>query len=379
MSTYFVDPYTGYYDKLSNNQNIISESNNVVESLNITKQVVDDLNNSLNTAIWKELGYNDLVSNIMPGLSSSIQSLIDFSIDGLSVVCAILINDLLPLLEKLQEEDKNYEYYYTKLNNLTSQQKYDTNGNKTNNYYFLENKCLLSKNLCESIQEDIKDLINNIKELDNNAKQYDSESISSDAFVVSNSNLDSLILVNYNGNNYYVVNTKISVLDYSEYVQKNKMYQNAGALNGQCMIASQIYARDLLTGTYSSKSNFVNMKGSPATRINERVRSQDKDDVLKYVFDEVREGHPVVLQVTQKRSNEGLRHLVTVVGFKEEVTSYSDLTPENILVLDNVDGKIQTLSERNRSLYNQGGKGFQALGPTDVFLAKEVNMETLNA
>lgn len=379
MSTYFVDPYTGYYDKLSNNQNIISESNNVVESLNVTKQVVDDLNNSLNTAIWKELGYNDLVSNIMPGLSSSIQSLIDFSIDGLSAVCAILINDLLPLLEKLQEEDKNYEYYYTKLNNLTSQQKYDTNGNKTNNYYFLENKCLLSKNLCESIQEDIKDLINNIKELDNNAKQYDSESISSDAFVVSNSNLDSLILVNYNGNNYYVVNTKISVLDYSEYVQKNKMYQNAGALNGQCMIASQIYARDLLTGTYSSKSNFVNMKGSPATRINERVRSQDKDDVLKYVFDEVREGHPVVLQVTQKRSNEGLRHLVTVVGFKEEVTSYSDLTPENILVLDNVDGKIQTLSERNRSLYNQGGKGFQALGPTDVFLAKEVNMETLNA
>ena len=157
------------------------------------------------------------------------------------------------------------------------------------------------------------------------------------------------------------------------------MYQNAGALNGQCMIASQIYARDLLTGTYSSKSNFVNMKGSPATRINERVRSQDKDDVLKYVFDEVREGHPVVLQVTQKRSNEGLRHLVTVVGFKEEVTSYSDLTPENILVLDTVDGKIQTLSERNRSLYNQGGKGFQALGPTDVFLAKEVNMETLNA
>lgn len=379
MSTYFVDPYTGYYDKLSNNQNIISESNNVVESLNVTKQVVDDLNNSLNTAIWKELGYNDLVSNIMPGLSSSIQSLIDFSIDGLSAVCAILINDLLPLLEKLQEEDKNYEYYYTKLNNLTSQQKYDTNGNKTNNYYFLENKCLLSKNLCESIQEDIKDLINNIKELDNNAKQYDSESISSDAFVVSNSNLDSLILVNYNGNNYYVVNTKISVLDYSEYVQKNKMYQNAGALNGQCMIASQIYARDLLTGTYSSKSDFVNMKGSPATRINERVRSQDKDDVLKYVFDEVREGHPVVLQVTQKRSNEGLRHLVTVVGFKEEVTSYSDLTPENILVLDNVDGKIQTLSERNRSLYNQGGKGFQALGPTDVFLAKEVNMETLNA
>lgn len=121
------------------------------------------------------------------------------------------------------------------------------------------------------------------------------------------------------------------------------------------------------------------MKGSPATRINEKVRSQSKDEVLSYVYNEIQEGHPVVLQVTQKRSNEGLRHLVTVVGFKENVTSYSQLTSENILVLDNVDGKIQTLSERNRELYNQGGNGYYALGPTENFLAKEVNTVTYNA
>ena len=64
--------------------------------------------------------------------------------------------------------------------------------------------------------------------------------------------------------------------------------------------------------------------------------------------------------------------MVTVVGFKEAVNSYSQLNSENILVLDNVDGKIQTLSERNRDLYNQGGNGYYALGPTENFLAKEV-------
>ena len=55
----------------------------------------------------------------------------------------------------------------------------------------------------------------------------------------------------------------------------------------------------------------------------------------------------------------------------KEVTDFSQLTPENILVLDNVDGKIQTLSERNRELYNNGN-GYQALGATNLFLAQEV-------
>ena len=38
-------------------------------------------------------------------------------------------------------------------------------------------------------------------------------------------------------------------------------------------------------------------------------------------YDELNKGNPVVLQVTQKRSNEGLRHFVTVVGYSSNVTS----------------------------------------------------------
>lgn len=70
-------------------------------------------------------------------------------------------------------------------------------------------------------------------------------------------------------------------------------------------------------------------------------------------------------------SIDGGRHLVTVVGFDASVQSYKDLTSDEILVIDCVDGKIQTLSERNRKLFNQD-KQFFARGATDTFLSKEV-------
>ena len=57
--------------------------------------------------------------------------------------------------------------------------------------------------------------------------------------------------------------------------------------------------------------------------------------------------------------------------------SYKDLTPDNILVLDCVDGKVQTLGQsrasggHERRLFAQGGNYF-ARGASDNFLSKEV-------
>ena len=186
----------------------------------------------------------------------------------------------------------------------------------------------------------------------------------------------------HNGQVFNVTNTKINVDDYASYIQKNKMYQNAGFLGSQCMLLSQYYASDMLRGEYTSKETMSEHGGSPAVKMNERTKSTSEEPVKDYVYQELSQGHPVVLQVTQKRSNEGLRHLVTAVGYSSNVSSSADLTPENILVLDCVDGKVQTLSERNRKLYNQGGN-YQALGPTNTFLAsvekKNSNNSTVNA
>ena len=144
------------------------------------------------------------------------------------------------------------------------------------------------------------------------------------------------------------------------------------------MLLSQYYAKDLLTGKPTSKNTVVNLGGSPATRLNERMRSTNVNDILNYTYNELNQGHPVVLQVSQVRSDQGARHLVTAVGYSSDVKGPQDMTPDKILVLDCVDGKIQTLGQSRetgghaRRLFAQGGN-YQALGPTEKFLAKEVN------
>lgn len=173
----------------------------------------------------------------------------------------------------------------------------------------------------------------------------------------------------YNGKTFNITNSKINLDDYQTYLQKNGLYQNAGLLGSRCDLLSGYYAMDLLSGDYTSKSNMEQQIGGAAYNMNRSVTNENVEPIMQYTYDELSKGNPVVLQVTQKRSNEGLRHFVTVVGYSSNVTSYKDLTPENLLVIDCVDGKVQTLNERNRTYYNQKGT-YYAKAPTEEYLAK---------
>ena len=180
--------------------------------------------------------------------------------------------------------------------------------------------------------------------------------------------------LSYNGQDFYVVNTKIPVTDYAKYVYEKGCNQNAGLLGGQCMILSQYYAMDMMSGKYTSRSAMSQGSGSPATRINEPASSTDERVIREYLYRELSEGNPCALQVSQVKSYLGLRHIVTAVGYASDVKSADDLTPDKILVLDCVDGKIQTLGQsrseggHERYIFAQGGK-YLAYGPTEKFKA----------
>lgn len=189
--------------------------------------------------------------------------------------------------------------------------------------------------------------------------------------IVDGNKTGKTLRVNYDGSEFYIPKTKIGLLEYEKYVTEKGISQN-DYLHVDCDVLSQNYAVDLMRGTYTPRSIFGTRAAAPAPRINKQVRSQNINDVLAYIYNEINNGRPTALQVTQRRSNEGLRHFVTVVGYDASVKSYTELTPDKILVLDCVDGKVQRLSDRNRSLFNQAQNGYYALGATDVFLAKEV-------
>ena len=192
-------------------------------------------------------------------------------------------------------------------------------------------------------------------------------------------NSGSMQTYTYNGQTFNIADAKMNLDDYEAYLQKNGLYQNAGLLGSRCDMLSGYYAMDLLRGSYTNKSTMEAGSGGSCYNLNRTVSDENVEPIMQYTYDELNKGNPVVLQVTQKRSNEGLRHFVTVVGYSSNVTSYQDLTPENMLVIDCVDGKIQTLNERNRNYYNQKGK-YYAKAPTEDFLAKiNKQNQTVNA
>lgn len=386
--SYFVDPYKKYYDTLSSKTSITSESSAIVSSIGDSASSISSLKSILSSSTWKEMGLEQLVSSTIPSLSKNIETLQDNFESCFNKAVDQAINKLLPETEKLKKESENYDQIKSELDSLVEP---DSKSNNYQSYLNEKNrleselnssstKCAEYKNNCDSIVSTIKALNGEVKDFEN-SKVANNSKDDPEITIVDGSTTGKLYKVNYNGTEFYVANTKTNLFSYQNYILKNGLYQNAGFLPGSCNILSQSYAVDLMRGTYTSKAIFGSTSAAPATRINKQVRSQNIDEVLAYMYSEINNGRPIALQVTQRRSNEGLRHFVTVVGFDASVKSYKDLTPDKILVMDCVDGKVQRLSDRNRSLFNQGGKGYYALGATDVFLAKEVtnDVKTVNA
>lgn len=385
--SFFVDPYKKYYDALNGKTSITSESSNLASSVSESASSISNLKSSLTSSSWKEMGIEQLATSTIPTLSSNIQILQQNFESGLKEAASQAINKLLPETKNLKEESDNYDKIESELNSLVVP---PSDSSYYNSYLSEKNrleselaesrkKCEEYKKNCDSIATAIKALNGSVKDLQKATVASTGTQGSPQISIVDGSTTGKLYKVNYNGTEFYVANTKLNLFDYQNYILKNGIYQNAGFLGGRCDLLSQNYAVDLMRGSYSRKNVFGTSSVSPATRINNQVRSQNPDDVLLYMYNEINSGRPVALQVTQKRSNEGLRHFVTVVGFDSSVKSYKDLTPDKILVMDCVDGKVQKLSDRNRKLFNQGGKGYYALGATQTFLAKEVYKGTANA
>ena len=199
----------------------------------------------------------------------------------------------------------------------------------------------------------------------------------SEVTILGSVNNGKLVKIRFEGKEYYVPNTKIDPFTYQKYVAKNKLYQNAGLLTDECLLLSEYYSIDMMRGTYTSHNKMYHTEGAPAPRMKDYVQSPNRGPILKCIYNEVVSGRPMALQVTQVNSWKGDRHWVTVIGFSTDVRSYKDLNADKLLVLDCVDGKIQTLSKsraeggHQRDLFAQGGQYLTHIA-TQTFLDEEV-------
>ena len=397
MAEFFIDPYKKYYDTLQTMTDITGESTAMASAAGTAASSIDGVSSEIGSSDWKEQGVTILSSAALSSLKSNISTLESNITNSLTAACEIAIGSMLPELDSLKTEDENYESIKTKLNELVIPTQYDDEGNTTSTYRMylseknsLEYQLSESERKCKQYQTDINNYADQIKAKDSAIQDIKKTVVTSDGVkeltILDYDANSKLMKISFRGQEFYIANTKINAVDYEAYVQKYGLYQNNGVLDGLCPILSQYYAMDMMRGTYTSKSDMVNLQKGPSVRMNAGCSSSNIDDVLEYIYNETINGRLTTLTVTQKATVwdgtrwRGPRHVVTVVGFASSVKSYKDINEDTLLVLDCVDGKIQTLSQARedgghaRHIYAQDGKYF-AHGATQSFLAKEVENE----
>ena len=70
--------------------------------------------------------------------------------------------------------------------------------------------------------------------------------------------------------------------------------------------------------------------------------NDNKDEVLKNVYNEISNGRPCLIQVNGNTAGTS-RHYVVVVGVKKSVKNANDVTEDDLLIIDSWDGRLEGL------------------------------------
>ena len=144
------------------------------------------------------------------------------------------------------------------------------------------------------------------------------------------------------GNNWVITNTQFSVSEYADYAYSKGIRQdsNSGRYGDLCLAFSYVHASNLKSGSKGDNAESA-VNWAHAGEFKDYF-SDNKQTTLATVYDEILKGNPVIMQVNG--NSEGThRHFVTVVGFKDSVTSAETIKESDLLILDSWDGKLETM------------------------------------
>ncbi len=152
---------------------------------------------------------------------------------------------------------------------------------------------------------------------------------------------------------WVVAKTAITAEEYESYVLSHGVKQDANTAEwgDSCLAFAGAHAYDLYNGTTTSGGSAANYAHAGSF---EDYMSDNKQEVLAKIYDEIMNGRPMVLQVNGNKAGTS-RHFVTVVGFKKGVTSASSLTEEDLLIIDSWDGKLERM-DTDTSRFMTSGK-----------------------
>ncbi len=397
MSKYFIDPYKNYYEKLSSASSIIESANSLKSSVENAVNAYGRLSSQVETSLWKELGYTALASSSIPSLLNYAKVLNENIASGLVNVCNKCINELFAMLSSLKEKDellesKEQQLASKKIENIKPTIPNGLGGTKTNPAYdswkkeisALEEEISTLETELETLKQDIDTKVNDIIAL-NGSITYSDLLVSTEAASTTGETLvttTSMTGSNYKGQKEYylkssmyqgksgnmlnygeysVVDTKLSVAKYADYIQSHGLTQTkCRAMGNECLLVSKLYAYDLLTGKVSPNGNAAIGKYSFHGRFNKEYTDDNEQKVLEQMYYYLKSGIPVSINVNQQAK--GKRHWVTVVGMKSSVTSAEDLKATDLLILDTYDGNLERMDCSDSRKFSTGYETGQKYG-----------------
>ena len=386
MSEYYTDTYKNYYEKLSSTK----ETSKVKYVSEETVNKLKNLKGQISSSNWKELAVERLANGVIANIEDDSKVLDTNIVNSLNEARAMSYDELLPALEKLKTTDEKYDKVVNKLKTCTESEKASLTSEKAS----LEKLLKTYKNNVDNTVSKIKKVssikdahgshrpvykilsrgltlekddtgrlvnlstaagavtLSGVKKASTSSSTKSSSTTKSTSTGSNSSSTTGTVKLEALGGTWKVVNTKTSLTDYAKTVQQNKICQtNDTAKYGDyCLAFSYVHASNMKNGQVDNAAAAGNYKhsGEFYTFVND-----DKQVVLNKVYDEINKGNPVILQVNGN-SKGTVRHFVTVVGYKDSVTSGSTITEKDLLILDSWDGQVERMDTSSSRFLTTG-------------------------
>ena len=386
MSEYYTDTYKNYYEKLSSTK----ETSKVKYVSEETVNKLKNLKGQISSSNWKELAVERLANGVIANIEDDSKVLDTNIVNSLNEARTMSYDELLPALEKLKDTDEKYDKVVNKLKTCTESEKASLTSEKAS----LEKLLKTYKNNVDNTVSKIKKVssikdahgshrpvykilsrgltlekddtgrlvnlqaaagaatLSGVKKATTSSSTKSSSTTKSTSTGSNSSSTTGTVKLEALGGTWKVVNTKTSLTDYAKTVQQNKICQtNDTAKYGDyCLAFSYVHASNMKNGQVDSAAAAGNYKhsGEFYTFVND-----NKQVVLNKVYDEINKGNPVILQVNGN-SKGTVRHFVTVVGYKDSVTSGSTITEKDLLILDSWDGQVERMDTSSSRFLTTG-------------------------
>ncbi|MBE5808993.1 MAG: leucine-rich repeat domain-containing protein [Clostridiales bacterium] len=167
----------------------------------------------------------------------------------------------------------------------------------------------------------------------------------------------------YNGVAFKVVNTAVDPVAFSGLTyQKCCQAPNTEGINrygGRCLHFSYYYVHCMVDGVTALSLSDGN-RGVNGTPHYSTEKYSDPQKMMARLYDLLNTGVPQILMV-EAITHAGSRHFLAVVGYRADVESREDLRPEDLLVIDTFDGKLESMDPAiepvdTRHLFKQDGR-----------------------